>query len=157
MRKIVFSNILSLFRVLPLLYFPCQLWFHTTWGQSLTAPQGSKAFFRSFFFCPHNLVLSHSIIYMSQMQRNKEDGKQKDRHSLHLLQLKCFWGKWKKKTIYAFLQAKPQIMSIIMALLGTGEKGIDSCLYQELIYIEFCQCTTRLKLVQITIYSHTRF
>lgn len=59
--------------------------------------------------------------------------------------------------MYAFLQAKPQIISNIMHILGTEEKGIDSCLYQELIYIEFCQSMTCLRLVQITVYIHTRF
>lgn len=115
-----------------------------------------KLFFRSFFFCPHDLVLSHSIIYMSQTQWNKEDGKQKERHSSASFTVKLFLRKMKKKK-YEFLQAKPQIISNIMHILGTGEKGIDSCLYQELIYIEFCQCMACLRLVQITVYIHSRF
>lgn len=57
--------------------------------------------------------------------------------------------------MYAFLQAKPQIISNLMDILGTGKKGIYCYLYKELSYIEFCQCLTCLKPVQITIYIHT--
>lgn len=41
-----------------------------------------------------------------------------------------------------------------MNILGGGEKAIDPCLYQEVIYFEFCM--TSLMLVQIT-FINTRF
>lgn len=44
-----------------------------------------------------------------------------------------------------------------MDILGGGEKGIDPCLHQELIYIEFWQHMKSLMLVKITKFINTRF